>query len=54
MLCSQNYNYHTQWLVDLCHKPGGYTKRQLNYHLSELAKEVDRAREVIAEKKAAA
>jgi len=54
MLYSKNYNYHAQWLVDVCHKPGRYTKRQLNYHLSELAKDVDRAWQVIAEKKAAA
>ena len=53
-LYSSRNNYHAKWLDSVCHKPGRYTKWQLNYHLYELAKDVDAGWQAIAEKKAAA
>ena len=54
MLYGKHDNYYAKWLREVVNKPGRYSKSSLTYHLNELAKDVDRAWQVIAEKKAAA
>ena len=54
MLYASHNNYHAKWLDSVCNNPSRYNKWRLNYHLTELAKAVDDAWQVIAEKKAAA
>lgn len=54
MLFGQHDNYHAKWLREVAHKPYKYTRWDLNYHLTALKNDAVRAREVLAEKKAAA
>jgi hypothetical protein len=53
-LYSGHKNYYAKWLDSVCHKPSRYSRWELAYHLNQLAKDVDKAWQVIAEKKAAA
>jgi len=54
MLYGKYDNHYANWLREVVNKPGRYKKWTLDYSLNELADDVDRAWQVIAEKKAAA
>lgn len=54
MVYGQFHNYHAEWLRKVAHKPYKYTNWDLHYHLTNLKNDAVRAREVLAEKKAAA
>ena len=53
MLYGKHNNYHANWLRDVVNKPGRYKEWTLAYHLNG-RNDIDRAWQVIAEKKAAA
>lgn len=55
MLYSQHSNFHARWIRDnLMKRSPRFTRWEMNYHITELAKDIDKAWAALAEKKAAA